>query len=191
MIEYTELKNISRIISGYSFRNAVIHIPSGNYPVVQSKNLTKELYITDDALPFVNWSNVNTQAIAKNEDIVISARGRSVAAVVRSERKLVVSSSLYIIRVERDLVMPEFLVLYLNSPAGQADLQKRSTGATIKTILKGALENIEIPRLPLKEQEMVVKIYQNMQMQTKLLERWQEINSKFFEIALNKVINNF
>ncbi len=191
MVEYTELKNISRIISGYTFRNAVIHTPTGSYPVVQSKNLTKGLYINEKALSFVNLDNVNTKAIAEDGDVVISARGKSIAAVVKSERKLVVSSSLYLARVNSNLMLPEFLALYLNSPAGQMDLQKRATGATIKTILKGALENIEIPRLPLKKQEIIVKMYLNMEKQSKLLERWQEINNRFFEITLNKVINNF
>lgn len=191
MIEYAELKNISEIISGYTFRNAVIHIPTGNYPVVQSKNLTKSLYINEKALPFVNWDNVNTKAIAEDGDVVISARGKSVAAVVKSRRKLVVSSSLYLVRVNTNIILPEFLALYLNSPVGQMVLQKRATGATIKTILKGALENIEIPRLPLKEQEIIVKMYLNMEKQSKLLERWQEINNSFFEITLNKVVNNF
>lgn len=61
------------------------------------------------------------------------------------------------IRPNREVIDPEFLNIYLNSPAGQAEVQSRSrTTSGLRTLSVGRIKQISVPVLsPSKQKELI------------------------------------
>jgi type I restriction enzyme S subunit len=61
------------------------------------------------------------------------------------------------IRPDKKLIDPEFLNLYLNSPAGQDEVQSLSrTSSGLRTLSVGRIKQIAVPLLPLAQQAAIV-----------------------------------
>lgn len=184
--KYKKLKSIATIISGYTFRNAIRTEDEGNFLVIQSKDIGKELYVSDSRLVKVSLKTTRTNSLIKNADVVISSRGSFKSAVIKSTKKIIASSSIYILRVTDDKILPEFLSLYINSIEGQKSISNITTGATIKAVLVKDLENLKIPTVSMDVQENIVKLYKNQKHQSELLNEKMTINSNIFEGILQK-----
>lgn len=111
------LKNLITIISGYTFRIALQQDDVGNVFVLQTKNI-KDNDINIDKNDLIKIFSKTTDAnyFVKKNDVVISSRGNFKAGFINFEDKTIASSSLYILRINNiDEILPEYLVVYLNS----------------------------------------------------------------------------
>lgn len=178
------LKVIANVISGYTFRSAINPNTTGGIPLLQSKNIKGDSIILDKDLTKTSFKTTRTNSFAKNNDVVISTRGSFRSAVVKSTKEILASSSVYILHLTDNQILPEFLSLYLNSSRGNRNLQNITTGSTIKSILRSDLENIKIPTPPLSTQKNLIKLSQNQKKQAKLLNDKLTINSNILEGAL-------
>ncbi len=89
-------------------------------------------------------------------DIIISIRGSSFKIAVADETisNFVISSNLVALTLSNE-IRPEFLAAYLESPAGQSQLQAFAGGGTTKGLSLKALLEVEIPVPPLEQQEVL------------------------------------
>ena len=181
------LKNISNIISGYTFRKKITPDDTGYLLILQSKNITDNLIVSDKELTKVFHKTIRTNSFVRNNDIVISSRGSFRSAVIKSTKQIIASSSVYILRLTDNQVFPEFLSLYLNSSIGKKNLLTLATGSTIKTILINDLGTLKIPIPSLSVQKSIVKLYLNQKSQSKLLEEKVIINSNILDGALQQL----
>ncbi len=181
------LKNIANIITGYTFRSAIKPEDKGYLLILQSKNITDDLIISDKKLIKVFHKTTRANSFIKNNDVVISSRGTFRSAVVKSTKKILTSSSVYILRLTSNQILPEFLSLYLNSSNGKKNILSITTGSTIKSILRSDLENLKIPIPSLSVQKNLINLYQNQKNQSKFLKEKIIINSNILEGALQKM----
>jgi len=184
---YQNLKNIANIITGYTFRTAIKSENRGSLLILQSKNIKDNLIIFDKDLLKIFYKTSRTNSFIKNNDVVISSRGSFRSAVIKSTKKVIASSSVYILRLTTNQILPEFLSLYLNSIMGQKNLLSITTGATIKSVLKNDLENLKIPTPSLVTQKNLINLYQNQKKHSELLKEKLLINSNILEGALQKL----
>ena len=186
----TKIKYIGDIITGYTFRGAIQEYPDSSLFVLQAKNIEKDtLSINVSDLVAAVCDTSHTKAFIKPNDVVISNKGVFRSAVVRSNKKILASSSVYILRVkDTKLVLPEYLALYLNSPIGQQKLNHLMTGAAIKYILRKDIENINIHLISLEDQRKLVDFYYNISTQINLLERKCDIMKNIVNGTLNKIL---
>jgi restriction endonuclease S subunit len=182
------LSEISEIISGYSFRSALVNDPDGDYKVIQAKDITKDLEVSGKHLTKINLKKIASNAKVKINDAILTARGRYQAAVVSSSEPIIASSSVFIIRVTSPNLNPRFLAIFLNSRHGQEQLLKLTSGNYIKSIPKFNLENLIVQLPPLSEQNKIVKLDQNIEHQQKLLARKINIISNISEETLIKIL---
>lgn len=164
------LKEISEIITGYTFREALISDLNGKTKVLLAKNINIDGSINHDELMRINSILPRTNAFIRKNDVVLSSRGVFRAGVSNKETKTTIAaSSIFILRIKDQNITPEYLSIYLNSEAGQNSIQKNLTGSTIKTILRGDLENLSIPIPSLDTQKLIIKISKNWNQREKLL----------------------
>ena len=78
--------------------------------------------------------------------------------------------------------------MYLKSDAGQAQLERLSTGSVIETISIKNLKTILIPNLSREEQDTLVKEYLEYEEQLDLLDRQKEIISQRRKELIEKVL---
>lgn len=185
------IKNIAEVISGYTFRDSIKEDRESGLYVLQAKNIKDEILINETSLIQTKCDTSHTNAFAKEEDVAISTRGTFRAAVLRSKKEIIASSSVYLLRLKSgSLVLPEFLSIYLNSDFGQKDISQIMTGAAIKLILRRDLEDITIPIIPMAQQEKMVALYQNIKQQEDLLKRRNELNKNIMNATFLQLVRH-
>lgn len=167
-----KLKDVTEIISGYTFRSSIKDNTDTSLYTLQAKDITRELYVNDGTLLGLDDNTIyRTAAFVNKNDVVLSSRGSFKSAVSVSNKKILASSSVYIIRIINNNITPEYLALFLNSERGQRYLLQSSSGAAINTILKKDLENIAIMIPELQLQKSITNLHQNSIELSKLLIR--------------------
>lgn len=186
------LKNLITIISGYTFRTALQQDDSGNVFVLQTKNIKdNNINVDEKDLIKILFKTTDANYFIKENDVVISSRGNFKAGLVDFNNKTIASSSLYILRINNiEEILPEYLVIYLNSDFFQKLIKESSTGGVINTILKRDLENLEIIIPSIKNQRDIINIYKNNQKYKNLLNKKIEIFNKTTDVLINKLLKN-
>jgi len=186
-----ELKDIAEIIAGYSFRTALRGKDNASLFVLQAKNILENSIVDEENLDGIDFENYRSKAIVKKGDVVISSRGSFRAGSVSLEAKnIIAASSVYILRLKKETVLPEYLAIYLNSVEGQKQLIESATGAAIKAILKKDLENISVALPSTEKQEKIIRLYHTSKKLQKALVRKMNLISNINEVAINKLLNN-
>ena len=86
--KHQSLRNIAKIISGYTFRKAVEPKDEGHFLVLQAKDIDDDLIISDKELAKVSRETIRTNSFIRNNDVIISSRGSFKSAVVKSSKKI-------------------------------------------------------------------------------------------------------
>ncbi len=186
-----QLKEIAEVILGYTFRSKLEKQADGDVLVLQARNIIEDLLIKEDDLLRVDLGNNRTNAFAKNDDVALSSRGSFKAAVMKTDSDSVIaSSSVYLLRLKTDKVLPEYLAIYLNSDFSQKQIKEKITGVVINALLKRNVEELEIVIPNVKAQKKVISIYYNNLLYQKLLTKKQLLNSQINKELINKLINS-
>lgn len=178
-----KIKDFAEIIPGYSFRGSIVEDPAGEYLVLQAKDISMGDYISDSAsFTRIFSSNIRKPVLLKTNDIVITSRGRGPgsfkAAIFKSAIASVIpSSSLIVIRLKNNLLVPEFVVSYLNSNQGQSVILKSVTGGVFQTLLRKDLAEIEIPVPSTDKQKLISDLSHNIFLQEYLSKRLASVRS--------------
>lgn len=192
----TILKDIAQITSGFSFRGALPVQEQGAIRVIQTKNITPELEITENSL----LARVDSQSIGATlpvckGDVLLATRsigsgGFKATTCGELEGQVITSSSVCIIRLNTEKILPQYLAIYLNSSTGQEVLGHYATGAAVQLLLLRNIREIEIPIPPLEVQQSLIDLLQNTRTQKRLLERQKELLRFIDRHAMNTVIES-
>ena len=129
--------------------------------------------------------NINKYVIAKKEDIIIAWDGAN-AGTIGFGIEGAIGSTLAILRKENKEMDTEFCGLFLRSKS--AYLREKCTGATIPHIQRTALEDIEIPKIPLNKQIEIKNIINKSQ---ELIDKRKEQIEALDELVKSKFIEMF
>lgn len=188
-IKNYKLNDIAEVILGFTFRTTLKETVDGNIAVLQAKNISDEITINSRDLATIYLDKIRTNALAKNNDVVISSRGNFKSAVIRSDKlPIIAASSTYLLRLHFKEVLPEYLSVYLNSKYGQKLIKERTTGVVISALPKKDLEDLEIITPSIKNQQKAVAVYENDLRYQKLLHQKLFLTSKINEGIINKLI---
>jgi type I restriction enzyme M protein len=94
-------------------------------------------------------------------DVIVSGRGTTVkvAVIEKDMSKLIISGNLICIRLNRKLVNPYFLKIYLESEVGKALLEAIHTGSVIMVLNPRNLGDILIPTVDIEMQNEIAELY--------------------------------
>lgn len=186
-----DLKDIAEVIAGYSFRTALQGKENASLFVLQAKNILDNSIVDEKNLDGIDFENYRSKAVVKKSDVVVSSRGSFRAGSISLESKnIIAASSVYILRLKKETILPEYLAIYLNSVEGQKQLIESATGAAIKAIRKNDLENISVAVPSVEKQEKIIRLYHtNKKLQKALVKKINLINN-INEVAINKLLTN-
>ncbi|PJA87308.1 MAG: hypothetical protein CO141_00070 [Candidatus Moranbacteria bacterium CG_4_9_14_3_um_filter_42_9] len=186
-----DLKDIAEVIAGYSFRTALQGKEDASLFVLQAKNILDGSIVDENNLDGIDFENYRSKAVVKKGDVVISSRGSFRAGSVSLESKnIIAASSVYILRLKKETVRPEYLAIYLNSIEGQKQLIECATGAAIKAIRKNDLENISVAMPSAETQEKIIRLYHTSKKLQKALIKKTNLINNINEVVINKLLNN-
>lgn len=187
MIKSQEIKNIADIISGYSFRASVSDYPLGDTFLLQSGNIQEDMTLELKKDFKLDFKELKTKAFTKRNDILLGSKGNPSVGYVETDDKILVSSSIYILRVNDQTVLPKYLAVYLDSTKGRKELNKITLGGYIKGISKTNLEELKIPIPSVEIQKNVISLYENIAKQKGFLERKTKINNEILDYMVNQL----
>lgn len=147
---------------------------------VSQSSISEGVVITDK---FYHGNKVNSNNVAIYGDILLSKSCSPVKVAVSKERCMVVGN-VYILRINKDLVFPEYVKCFLESEHGQEIINSLTSGSDTKYITVENIKNIEIPVFEIEKQrefntraeEMVSELEDYFSM---IMEKRQEINALF------------
>jgi hypothetical protein len=154
-----KLREIAEIAIGYQHREKVSHVEHGSHRLIQGKDIVRSEELADDSDDQSGW-RVLTQELDRVTpkgdasryriqpgDLLFVSRGTTNIAVPLVEPfirpmpfdwdTLIPAYVFYILRPDRQRVLPEYLAWFINQPPSQAFLARHSRGTLVKLLPKG------------------------------------------------------
>ena len=158
----SNVKKVNLKEVGTVFRGKAVSVKSskGNIGVVNISNIS-EFGIAYDGLDFIDEEERNIAKYAlKNGDVLVTARGTTIKIAVFQEQDYICipSANINVIR-PKNILNGTYLKLFLESPVGMKLLKSLQRGETITNINFKDMYELEVPLLPMEEQEKIVKEY--------------------------------
>lgn len=169
----TELKNITSVQMGYSFRSRIEAKGSGAVAVIQMKDLTDENRVDCSGLTQVDMESPKAHHIVRPGDLFFRSRGLIATSAILTDDPgvAVVSAPLLRIRVDAQVVLPEYLNWFISQVSAQSYLSSRAIGTSQKMITKEALENLEVFIPSLERQGVITALAALADEEQRLLNR--------------------
>lgn len=135
-------------------------------PVIRNYNLK------DGHIDFSNMSYVDEETYTKRikranpeyKDIVVSREApMGTAAIIPSNFKCCMGQRLVLLKVDKNICIPEYLLCAIQSQFVQAQIKIiNKTGSVVSNLNISDLEQIVIPMMPMNEQSKIVEIYNSI-----------------------------
>jgi restriction endonuclease S subunit len=187
------LSEVAKISSGFLFRGEKKFSGEGScFPVIQANDISDENAIQWDLLKESVIDMRKTECVVQEGDVLVRSKGQPHAAILvdHPSRDAVVGSQFFILRVNGNKVLPEYLAWYLNQKPAQGYLNQLSAGTNIKHINKKTLSALEIQIPDLTIQKKIVQVYNLGQKEKGLLAQIQDRREKLLQAQLLSVIEN-
>jgi len=139
----------------------------GQYPILRMMNIEDGVIVPND-IKYVNLSDEDFTAFQLEPGDILFNRTNSAdlvgkIGIYRLDGDYVFASYLVRLRVKRDLVLPEYLNYYLNSPLGQRRILSYATPGVSQTNINAHnLQKVLVPLPPHDEQKEIVAILEHV-----------------------------
>ena len=185
------LSYIAQLSVGYPFRNTCVPGESGSLACfLRDIDDSGELKLQN--LKRVENANPNDSHIAKEGDVVFRSRGTPFMASVvpKIAKDLLVVAPMIRIRVNREMVLPEYLVWYINSVYGAAYFKEFATGSGIPLISKTVLEQMPVKLPNLRVQQTIADLVKLSRKEHEILAEIVKQKNLILETEISKYLES-
>ena len=134
----------------------------GKYSVVKISDINDD-FLDCSRLSTVDMTEDKVQKyLLKVNDILVVSKGYGLKLAYVKDlcgKQVIPTGNLNVIRVKNSDVLPLYLYIFLMSSKGQALLEQNLAGASIKSLSKKALDEMDIPAIDLDTQELIENRY--------------------------------
>ncbi len=150
------LKDIATIQTGLFAKP----MAEGNIVYLQAKHFDENGMLLSTLYPDLMSEGISNKHLLRNDDVLFAAKGsKNFAAVFEAHNApSVASTSFFVFRITDKMILPQFLVWYLNHPTAQEILKRTARGTSIPSIRKSVLEELEILIPNMETQKAILKI---------------------------------
>ncbi len=175
----TTLKNIASIQTGVFAKPA----NNGDIVYLQARHFDENGLLAVELHPDLMADDISDKHILKTGDVLFAAKGTKNFAVAFEDHfpVSVASTSFFVIRLQNEIVLPQYLAWYLNSPHSQQFLKNFARGTSIASISKAVLDELEIFIPDLKTQKLILKITQLRNSEKKLKQEIDILREKLIQ----------
>jgi len=182
----TALKHIATIQTGVFAKPA----SSGDLVYLQARHFDESGKLTGSLYPDILGDRISENHILRTGDVLFAAKGTKNFAVAFEDHfpASVASTSFFVIRLQNEIILPQYLTWYLNNPDSQQFLKNFAIGTSIASISKAVLDELEIFIPDLKTQELIIKITQLRNSEKKLKQEIEILREKLIQQLIIKAI---
>ena len=156
------LRQIADIKVGYTFRGKIQNEENTNTAIIQLKDINYDFNTINPPLTFADSNKFKAHHFLQDADILFIAKGlRHIAVIYNYGGSAIASSVFFIIRVNTDIILPEYLTWYINNKKTQSLINRMKSGTSTLNITKDVLGNLEI-KIPSMEIQHTITNYCNL-----------------------------
>ncbi|MBL4653920.1 MAG: restriction endonuclease subunit S [Flavobacteriales bacterium] len=154
----TTIKHIASIQTGVFAKP----VARGEIAYLQPKYYDENGVLIASLQPDLNAEGISNKHILKQGDVLFASKGiKNFAALFNDSRlSAAASTSFFVIRLQEQNVLPEFLTWFLNQPNTLRFLKRKAKGTSMASISKTVLADLEISIPDMQTQKLILKIYQ-------------------------------
>ena len=159
-------------------RDATRPDPNGSYRFVRIGDITQDGTLrTHDLVSIEPNERVNEELWLRPGDVLFPNRGTRTTALAfqLDQPRTIVGPQFFIIRPDRQQVLPEYLAWYLRSAEAAAHFESRRKGTYVQIIQRRDLADIAVPLPPLERQHQIVEIAKLALQERELTDRLQHL----------------
>jgi len=130
------------------------------YRLVTLKNINLDGTFSDEPFEaFQSNDELDGDYFTQVGDILVRLSHPYTAVYIQDEQQgLLIPSYFATIRVQSNDIIPAFIAWYLNTERVKNELLRHQSGTNIPTTNKNALAQVEIPRLPIEKQRVIIEL---------------------------------
>lgn len=185
------LTDVATIQIGYQFRSRFEADPNGVHQVIQIKSFDDDGQLDVDNLETVTLESKADNYLVHKGDVLFLSRGhRNFAyALPELEHDTIAVSHFFIVRVNQESVMPEYLAWYLNQKPAQSTIESVARqGTRIPMVTRSAFGLLEIDIPPMAIQKNIVELEHLQQKERDLTSQILNKRSELVEAVTLKAI---
>ncbi len=190
-----KLEEVAEIITGYSFRKSIEPDPNGQIFVVQAKDIVNgEIIQSTEKLTRI-LEEPNHPAYLQRDDLLLLSKvypGAQFRTTIYQglSGKVLASSSIHVIRLKNDSVLPEYLFMLFSSGFTQKWLQENSSGVNTPTMPRATLGTLTIPIISIEQQKAYISLSKEMKNMQRLLQEKADLIAIVQEQTLVSLITS-
>lgn len=184
---YVKLKDIATIQFGYYAQPST----NGTIPYLQAKHFNDSGQFTHNIDTLLLEDDKTADYLLQDGDILFVSKGfRFFATEYKIELgKAVASSIFFVIKADKNKVIPAYLVSILNLPKNLLHFQQSGAGSSIPSIRKNELADFVLNLIPLHQQQKIVALQELYLKDLQLTENLIKQKQLLFQSTLSKILN--
>lgn len=186
------LKDVATVFMGATFRSRCEPSSTGNVQLIQMKDLKGDNFVHLDSAIRVDFIKPRGNHLAQVNDIIFRSRGQvhTAALIAENVKDAIVAAPLFRIRVDSKVILPEYLLWWINQPSTQRALGRNLQGSAVMMIDKKALEYLEVIVPPLEQQRKIATLFSLSNREQRLLENIKELRAKYTQGILMQAVSS-
>jgi restriction endonuclease S subunit len=189
----TPLGDLAEIQLGRAFKTAVKDLgESGDASLVQIGDLNAGNADKPHLLPSVKLADLDRKYIVESGDILLPLRGAKIRAYIHdviTEKPVITTNQIAIIKCRDTLSEPYFVCWYLNTPEVANYIAKTNEGSNIQKISSSLVKELAINVPSIEVQRKIAAIYKNWLAQRKLHLKLIESGDLLFQNVCKQILN--
>lgn len=172
----TTLGHIATIQTGIFAKQ----VANGEIAYLQVRHFDESGELVSLLHPDLKADEVSEKHLLQAGDVLFAAKGTKNFATVfeRHNPASVASTSFFVLRLQDNSVLPEYLAWYINHPNSQSFLKGQARGTSIPSISKSMLEMLEISVPSVNTQQLILKITKLRNRESKLIRQIETLREK-------------
>lgn len=161
-----------------------------NYRLLSLRNIDEDGTFNQQPFEiFASNDRLSSRYFTEKDDIVMRLSDPNTAVYIDQEHTgLLVPSNFVVIKVNDNLILPEYLAWYLNKETIKQELERSQSGSRILSTNKNVLKSLSVHKLPLQRQEALIKILRLHQKEKMLYKNLLIEKEKWFNGVSQKLL---
>ena len=154
---------LKSINNGFDFRN----YKENGTPYIKVANIRKGAF-RFDKMQYIDFdsSKISKNIQLKKGNILLTRKGTFGYAIsLDNDYDYVISSEVFYIEINQDLINSKYLEIFFNSKIGQAQFDKNKIGAIMGSLSQDAIKELKIPIPSIEIQNKIIEVYSNYTIQ--------------------------
>lgn len=168
----------------------VQHDAQSTYKLITIKNISEDGWIENDSFEeFISNDILHKRYFTETGDVLMRLSQPFTAVHIdEKHRGLLIPSYFAIIKVNQEVVLPQYMAWYLNTDFVKKELERAHSGSRIPSTNINVIRNLPIKLTTLSNQEKLIELYRLHQKEKQLYKQLIAEKEKWFQGITQQIL---